>query len=75
MEKMYSPTVLCDCQVISHRNFEPFVNITLKSPICSGPVCFMKRKEWRRVKALHEVKDVGRLHVFQAGDVVRVPAT
>lgn len=41
------------------ENIEPFVSMTVKSQICSDLVCSMKRKEWRKGEALHEVKDVG----------------
>lgn len=46
-------TVFCDYHISQLAS----TTVGWRSQICYGPAHFVKRKEWRRVQALHEVKD------------------
>lgn len=48
-------TALCDCHISQLAN----MTVGWRSQIRYGPAHFVKRKEWLRVRALHEVKDEG----------------
>lgn len=72
MEKMHLWLCCVTVKLSNTGNFEPIdqynSGMEATNMLC-GPADFVKRKEWRRVESLHEVKDMGWLNLFQTGEV------